>query len=256
MGKVASYFEDSVALQKKIKSAMTYPVAVILLAAVLVQVLLIFVVPVFAEMFADFGKELPAPTQLLIDTSDFIKGNILWIILGLVIFWQVMKRILVTPKGRRAKDVVIRRLPIVGNLSQKVAVSRFCRTYAILLRSGVPILRTLEICSTASGNTYIEDACARISRQVSQGGQLSEVITEIDYFPVMVRHMARAGEQTGNVDGMMGKIADFYDSEVKNIVDSLTSLMEPILIVVIGVIVGGIVIAMFMPIFEMTSVAF
>ncbi|MGE9296783.1 MAG: type II secretion system F family protein [Puniceicoccales bacterium] len=254
MGKVAIYFEDSLALFKKVKSAMTYPVAVIGLAVILVNVLLIFVIPVFAEMFQDFGAELPAPTQFLIDLSDFLKFNIHWIILGVVAFIWTFKRVTATPRGRRAKHVVFSRLPIIGNLTQKVNISRFCRTYAILLRSGVPILRTLEICSSASNNTFIEDACTNFSRHISQGGQLSEVIAETPYFPSMVKHMAKAGEQTGNVDGMMNKIADFYDVEVNNIVESLTSLMEPILICVLGVIIGGIVMAMFLPIFQLSSV--
>ncbi|MEX0331929.1 MAG: type II secretion system F family protein [Puniceicoccaceae bacterium] len=254
LGKVAIYFEDTVKLIKQVKSAMTYPIAVIGLAIVLVQVLLIFVIPVFAEMFASFGKELPKPTQLLISTSNFLKAYILYIIAGLIAFWFVMKRILKTPKGRRAKDVVLLKVPIVGPLIQKIALSRFCRTYAILLRSGVPILRTLEIVANASGNTYIENSCREISRNISQGGQLSETIAEIPYFPPTVKHMARAGEQTGNVDGMMGKIADFYDAEIETTVDSLTSLLEPALIVFLGVVIGSIVMAMFLPIFNLAGV--
>ena len=254
LGKVAIYFEDTVKLIKQVKSAMTYPIAVIGLAIVLVQVLLIFVIPVFADMFSSFGKELPKPTQLLISTSNFLKSYILYIIAGAVAFWFVMKRILRTPKGRRAKDVVLLKVPIVGPLIQKIALSRFCRTYAILLRSGVPILRTLEIVANASGNTYIEISCKEISRNISQGGQLSETIAEIPYFPPTVKHMARAGEQTGNVDGMMSKIADFYDAEIETTVDSLTSLMEPALIVFLGVVIGSIVMAMFLPIFNLAGV--
>ena len=254
LGKVAIYFEDTVKLIKQVKSALTYPIAVIGLAIVLVQVLLIFVIPVFAEMFASFGKDLPKPTLILIATSDFLKSYILYILAGLVVFWFVLKRVLKTPKGRRAKDVVMMRVPIVGPLGQKIALSRFCRTYAILLRSGVPILRTLEIVSNASGNTYIERACKDISRNISQGGQLSETIAEIPYFPPTVKHMARAGEQTGNVDGMMGKIADFYDAEIETTVDSLTSLLEPMLIVFLGVVIGSIVMAMFLPIFNLAGV--
>lgn len=256
MSRVATYFEDSVKLTKKVKGALTYPVAVLALAAILVQVLLIMVVPVFAEMFADFGQELPAPTQMLIDTSDFLKGNIHWCILGAVAFWYLVKTLINTPKGRRAKDVTLGILPIIGNLRRKVSVSRFCRTYAILLRSGVPILRSLEICSSASNSTYIEAACYRISRQISQGGQLSEVVADLPYFPSMVKHMAKAGEQTGNIDGMMSKISDFYDVEVENIVNSLTSLLEPLLIMFLGIVIGSIVMAMFAPIFQMSSVAF
>lgn len=254
MAKVALYFEDSLALFKKVKSAMTYPIAVIGLAVVLVNVLLIFVIPVFAEMFAGFGAELPKPTQMLIDISEFLQSNIIYLIVGAFVLWKLIGKLTATPKGRRAKDVIFSKLPIVGNLTRKINISRFCRTYAILLRSGVPILRALEICSSASNNTYVEDACVDISRHVSQGGQLSEVIAQTPYFPSMVKHMAKAGEQTGNVDGMMNKIADFYDTEVDNIVDSLTSLMEPILICVLGVVIGGIVMAMFLPIFQLSSV--
>jgi type IV pilus assembly protein PilC len=254
LGKVAIYFEETVKLIRQVKSAMTYPIAVIGLAVVLVQVLLIFVIPVFADMFSSFGKELPKPTQMLIATSNFLQSYIIFIIIGLIAFWFVMKRILRTPKGRRAKDVVMQKVPIVGPLIQKISLSRFCRTYAILLRSGVPILRTLEIVSNASSNTYIELACKEISRNVSQGGQLSETIAEIPYFPPTVKHMARAGEQTGNVDGMMGKIADFYDTEIETTVDSLTSLLEPALIVFLGVVIGSIVMAMFLPIFNLAGV--
>ena len=254
LGKVAVYFEDTVKLIKQVKSAMTYPIAVILLAVGLVQVLLIFVIPVFAEMFSSFGKELPKPTLLLIATSNFLKSYIIYILIGLFIFWHVMKRILKTPRGRRAKDVALSKLPIVGDLTQKIALSRFTRTYSILLKSGVPILRSLEIVSNASGNTYIELACKEISKNISQGGQLSETIAEIPYFPPTVRHMAKAGEQTGNVDGMMAKIADFYDAEIETTVDALTSLLEPLLIVVLGVVIGSIVMAMFLPIFNLANV--
>ncbi len=253
LAKVALYFNDSLALQKKVKSAMTYPIAVIGLAVVMVNILLIFVIPIFAEMFADFGSELPAPTQLLIDVSEFLQSYIIYILILLAIAWKLLGKLIKTPKGRRVKDASVSKMPIAGKLSQKVNVARFCRTYATLLRSGVPILRALEICSNASGNTYVEDACSDISKHISQGGQLSDVLGENTYFPSMVRHMARAGEQTGNVDGMMGKIADFYDMEVNNTVDALTSLMEPIMICVLGVIIGAIVMAMFMPIFELSS---
>lgn len=254
MGKVATYFESSLGLAKKVKSAMTYPIAVISLAVILVNVLLIFVIPVFSEMFADFGAELPKPTQMLIDLSEFLKHNIIFLIAGGIAIWKIMGKLTATPKGRRVKDIIFSKLPIIGNLTRKINISRFCRTYSILLKSGVPILRALDICSSASNNTYVESACSEIQRHISQGGQLSEVIAHTPYFPSMVKHMAKAGEQTGNVDGMMNKIADFYDTEVDSIVESLTSLMEPILICVLGVIIGGIVMAMFLPIFQLSSV--
>lgn len=253
LGKVAVYFEDTVKLTKQVKSAMTYPIAVIALAIGLVQVLLIFVIPVFADMFSSFGKELPKPTQWLINTSNFMKGNILYILGGLVLFWFGLKKVLATPRGRRMKDKAFFRVPVLGDLIQKIALSRFCRTYAILLRSGVPILRTIEIVSKASGNTYIELACRDITRNITQGGQLSDTISDLPYFPPTVKHMARAGEQTGNVDGMMGKIADFYDAEIESTVEALTSLMEPALIVFLGVVIGSIVMAMFLPIFNLAG---
>ena len=255
LSKVADYFESSVKLTKKVKSAMTYPIAVIGLAIALVNVLLIFVIPVFAEMFDDFGAQLPAPTQFLIDLSDFLKGNIHWIILGTGVFVWIFRKIIATPKGRVAKDNALVRAPIFGNLIHKIALSRFCRTYATLVRSGVPILRTLEIVSAASNKCQIEAACLEIAKHVSQGGQVSEVLAANDFFPPMMKHMVKAGESTGNVDGMMNKIADFYDTEAEATVAALTSLIEPMLIVFLGVVVGGIVMAMFLPIFQLGAVA-
>lgn len=254
LNKVAIYFENSLKLIKKVKSALTYPVAVIALAVILVNVLLIFVIPVFAEMFEGFGAELPRPTLMLIAFSDFLRGNILYLILVAFIAFKVLKKLIATPKGRRYRDRGVLKLPIVGDLGRKISLARFCRTYAILMKSGVPILRTLEIVSSASDNTYVEEACVKISKHISQGGQVSEVLAEEAYFPPMMKHMTRAGEQTGNVDGMMNKIAEFYESETDAIVAALTSLMEPMLIVFLGVVVGGIVMCMFLPIFQLSSV--
>src|SRR4051812_61696 len=253
--KVAGYFESTVKLTKKVKSAMTYPIAVIGLAVALVNVLLIFVIPVFAAMFADFGAKLPAPTQFLIDLSNFMKKW--WWAVGLGaygVFWGVSKFV-ATPNGRRQKDKFLVRAPIFGNLVHKIALSRFCRTYATLIRSGVPILRTLEIVSAASNKVQIENACEEIAKHVSQGGQVSEVLAANTFFPPMMKHMVKAGESTGNVDGMMNKIADFYDVECEATVSALTSLIEPMLIVFLGVVVGGIVMAMFLPIFQLGAVA-
>jgi type IV pilus assembly protein PilC len=255
LGKVAGYFESSVKLTKKVKSAMTYPIAVIGLAIALVNVLLIFVIPVFAAMFSDFGAKLPAPTQMLISLSDFLKHNFFYLAAGAYgIYWAVGKFVS-TPRGRRLKDTLLIRAPIFGNLIHKIALSRFCRTYATLMRSGVPILRTLEIVASASNKVQVEDACVEISKHVSQGGQVSEVLASNPFFPPMMKHMVKAGEATGNVDGMMNKIADFYDVECEATVSALTSLIEPLLIVFLGVVVGGIVMAMFLPIFQLGAVA-
>lgn len=254
LGKVAGYFEATTKLNKKVKSALTYPVAVIALAIILVNVLLIFVVPTFADMFTDFGAELPAPTQFLIDLSDFLKSNILYLIGAGFVGFQIWSRFTKTPKGRRFRDKLLVRMPVFGNLIVKITLSRFCRTYATLLRSGVPILQCLEIVSASSGKTQVEDACKLIAKNISEGGQVSETIAKVSFFPPMMKHMSKAGEQTGNVDGMMSKIADFYDTEADAIIASLTSLIEPMLIVFLGVVVGGIVMAMFMPIFQLSSV--
>lgn len=255
LGKVAGYFEASVKLGKKVKSAMTYPIAVIALAIILVNVLLIFVIPVFAEMFADFNATLPAPTRFLIAFSAFMKSNILYIAIIAFLAYKGWARFIRTPKGRRIKDDMILKSPIFGNLIRKITLSRFCRTYATLLRSGVPILRTLEIVAASSNKVQIEQACEEISKHISAGGQVSEVLGQNKFFPPMMRHMAKAGEATGNVDGMMLKIADFYDTESESIIASLTSLIEPMLIVFLGVVVGGIVMAMFLPIFQLSAVA-
>lgn len=253
--KVAGYFEASVKLSKKVKSAMTYPIAVIGLAVALVNVLLIFVIPVFAAMFADFGAKLPLPTQMLIDLSDFLKANFFYLAAGVYGAYWLLQKFISTPKGRRLKDSLLVKAPIFGSLIHKISLSRFCRTYATLIRSGVPILRTLEIVSAASNKVQIEDACVEIARHVSQGGQVSDILAANSYFPPMMKHMVKAGESTGNVDGMMTKIADFYDVEAEATVSSLTSLIEPILIVFLGIVVGGIVMAMFLPIFQLGAVA-
>ena len=255
LGKVAGYFESTVKLTKKVKSAMTYPIAVIGLAIALVNVLLIFVIPVFAAMFADFGAKLPMPTQMLIDLSNFMKAYWWAVGGGAYGIYYFVGKYVSTPNGRRQKDQFLVRAPIFGSLVHKIALSRFCRTYATLMRSGVPILRTLEIVASASGKVQVEDACSDIAKHVSQGGQVSDIMAVNPFFPPMMKHMVKAGETTGNVDGMMNKIADFYDVECDATVASLTSLIEPLLIVFLGVIVGGIVMAMFLPIFQLGAVA-
>ncbi len=254
LDKTSTYFEETVKLVKQVKGALVYPAVVIGLAIILVNVLLVFVIPVFAEMFNDFGAELPKPTQFLIGLSSFLKSYILFIIIGIFAAVWLIKRFVATPRGKVIKDTLITKLPVIGELTRKVNLSRFCRTYAILMRSGVPILKTLDIVASASGNTFVENACKNISKHISQGGQVSDVVAQDPYFPPMVKHMSRAGEQTGNVDGMLVKVADFYDAEVDTLVKALTSLMEPLLITFLGVVIGGIVMAMFLPIFQLSNV--
>ena len=253
MGKIAVYIQETVNLNKKVKGALTYPVVVIGLALSLIVVLMIFVIPVFSQMFADFGSELPGPTLFLIGISNFLKANIIFILIGAAGAFYFIRRFFRTPQGRVFKDKLIQMLPIVGALSKKINLSRFCRTYSILLKSGVPVLQSLEICASISNNTYIEGACRNFAKQVSSGGQLSDAIAEASYFPSLVGHMSKAGEQSGNIDDMMNKIADFYDIEVNSTIDSLSSLIEPFLITTLGIIIGGIVMAMFLPIFKLSS---
>ncbi len=254
LNKTSSYFEETVRLIKRVKGAMTYPAVVIGIATLLVFVMLTVVIPVFADMFSDFNQELPKPTKVLLATSSFMKSNILLLLAGGIAAFFFIKRLIATPKGRIKKDRLLSKIPVIGELIRKVSLSRFCRTYAILVRAGVPILQTLDIVRSASGNTFIESACTKISKQINQGGQLSDIINQDPYFPAMVKHMTRAGEQTGNVDLMMIRVADFYDNDVDTLVSALTSLMEPLLICFLGVVVGGIVIAMFLPIFQLSSV--
>ncbi len=254
LAKTSTYFEETVKLIKQVKSALVYPAIVISIAIILVNVLLIFVIPVFAEMFESFGAELPKPTQFLIALSSFLGKYVFFLIIGLFLFIWLLGKFVKTPRGRVIKDTVVLKIPVVGELTRKVALSRFCRTYAILMRSGVPILRTLEIVAQASDNVFVERACKNVSKHISQGGQVSDVVAEDPYFPPMVKHMSRAGEQTGNVDGMLVKVADFYDAEVDALVKALTSLMEPLLICFLGVVIGGIVMAMFLPIFQLSNV--
>ena len=170
---------------------------------------------------------------------------------GLFKVWQ---KFVSTPKGREVKDELVHRMPIFGPLSHKITLSRFCRTYATLMRSGVQILRTLEIVASASNKVQVEKACAEIAKHISQGGQVSDILAINNYFPPMMKHMIKAGESTGNVDGMMSKVADFFDTEIDATVGALTSLLEPLLICFLGVFVGGIVVAMFLPIFNMASI--
>jgi len=195
------------------------------------------------------------PSQFRIDLANFLKSYILHIIVGLGAVYWVFKKIVATPKGIAMKDKGLIAAPIFGNRVHKIALSRFCRTYSTLVRSGVPILRTLEIVSAASGMVQIEEAGAEVARHVSQGEQVSDVLAANTFFPPMMKHMVKAGESIGNVDGMMNKIADFYEAEAEATVGALTSLIEPMLIVFLGVVAGGIVMAMFLPIFQLGAVA-
>src|SRR6266508_333465 len=251
--RLAQYIEKSVKLNSQVKSAMIYPVAVISIACIVVAVILWKVIPVFAALFKGLGAELPMPTQIVIHLSDFIVDY--WWLVGLVIGGTVffLKRYHETYKGKRVLDGFLLKVPILGLLLRKIAVARFCRTLATLTSSGVPILDGLQITARTAGNSVVEDAIMATRKSVEEGKTISEPLGDTDVFPPMVVQMIAVGEQTGALDTMLSKIADFYEDEVDVAVAGLMKLLEPLLIAFLGVAIGGIVIAMYMPMFALIS---
>jgi type IV pilus assembly protein PilC len=254
LDRLAGFLEASARLRKKVKSALTYPVAVISIAIIITVFLIVKVVPVFADIFKDFGRELPGPTQLLVNLSDFMRGYWWVILLGLVAAFFGIKGFMKTKTGHELWNRWQLKLPVFGPLIHKICMSRFARTFSQLIRSGVPILETLEIVGGTSGNTIIEQSIKGVSADVEKGDNLSVALSKKHIFPPMMLRMVAAGESTGKIDEMLEKMADFWDEEIEATLSALTSLLEPILIVVLGVIVGGIVIALFLPIFKMSEV--
>ena len=254
LDRLAGFLEASARLRKKIKSAMTYPTVVICIAAAITTFLIVKVVPIFGEIFADFGAELPAPTQFLIDVSNFMRSQ--WYFLIAIIggtFFGI-RTFLRSTGGRQMWDKWKLKLPVFGPLMHKICMSRFARTFAQLIRSGVPILEVLDIVAGASGNHVVETSIKGVGEDVEKGDNLSVALSKKPIFPPMMLRMVAAGEATGKIDAMLEKMADFWDEEVEAMLDALTSLIEPMLIVFLGVIVGGIVIAMFLPIFKLNEV--
>ncbi|HEX3110129.1 MAG TPA: type II secretion system F family protein, partial [Thermoanaerobaculia bacterium] len=249
--RLAQYIEKSVKLNSQVKSAMIYPVAVISIAVIVVAVILWKVIPVFASLFAGLGATLPLPTRVVIALSNFI-GDYWWLMGGIgVASWYAIKRYHATPKGKRVIDGILLKAPVFGLLLRKIAVARFCRTLSTLTASGVPILDGLQITARTSGNSIIEDAIMATRKSVEEGKTISEPLADTDVFPSMVVQMIAVGEQTGALDTMLSKIADFYEDEVDTAVAGLMKLLEPILIAFLGVAIGGIVIAMYMPMFSL-----
>jgi len=249
--RLAQYIEKSVKLNSQVKSAMIYPVAVISIACIVVAVILWKVIPVFAALFKGLGAELPMPTQIVIWLSNFIADY--WWLIGIVIFGTIysLRRYHETYKGKRVLDGIILKMPILGLLMRKIAVARFCRTLSTLTASGVPILDGLQITARTAGNAIIEDAIMATRKSVEEGKTISEPLADTDVFPSMVVQMIAVGEQTGALDTMLSKIADFYEDEVDTAVAGLMKLLEPVLIAFLGVAIGGIVIAMYMPMFTL-----
>jgi type IV pilus assembly protein PilC len=254
LDRLAGFLEASARLRKKIKSAMTYPVIVICIAMAITTFLIVKVVPIFGEIFQDFGSKLPAPTQFLIDVSDFMRGEWYYLILGVGGVFFGIRTFLRSTRGKQLWDRWKLKLPVFGPLVHKICMSRFARTFAQLIRSGVPILEVLEIVGGASGNHVVETSIKGVSDDVEKGDNLSIALSKKTIFPPMMLRMVAAGEATGKIDTMLEKMADFWDEEIEAMLDALTSLIEPMLIVFLGVIVGGIVIAMFLPIFKLNEV--
>jgi type IV pilus assembly protein PilC len=249
--RLAQYIEKSVKLNSQVKSAMIYPVAVISIACIVVAVILWKVIPVFAALFKGLGAELPLPTVIVIALSNFIADY--WWLIGGTIGGTIyaLRRYHETYKGKRVIDGVVLKMPILGMLMRKIAVARFCRTLSTLTSSGVPILDGLQITARTAGNSIVEDAIMATRKSVEEGKTISEPLADTDVFPSMVVQMIAVGEQTGALDTMLSKIADFYEDEVDTAVAGLMKLLEPVLIAFLGVAIGGIVIAMYMPMFTL-----
>ena len=251
--RLSAYMEKAARLKKQIKGAMTYPAITLAVAVIVVAVILVFVIPVFEEMFKDFGSALPAPTQIVVDVSRMIRSKILYIIGALALFFFTARHVLRTEKGRAAFDRYSLMLPIFGVLLRRVAVAKFTRTMGTMLSSGVSILDSLDIVAKTAGNKTVEAAIYKVRHGISEGRTMSEPLSETGVFPAMVCQMISVGESTGAMDSMLVKIADFYDEEVDQAVENLTAAIEPVMMVFMGVVIGGLVVSMYLPIFKMAG---
>ena len=253
LNRLAAYIEKAAKLKKKVKGAMTYPIVVMVIAVLVVAVILIFVIPVFQSMFADFGKALPVPTQMVVKMSKFLKSYILYIVVGFVLLIFAFRRFYKTDKGRALVDKLVLKVPVFGMLLRKVAVAKFTRTLGTMISSGVPILDSLDIVAATAGNMTIEEAIRETRQSISEGRTIAEPLADSEVFPSMVVQMISVGEATGALDTMLGKIADFYDDEVDAAVDALTAMLEPFMMVFLGGTIGGLVVSMYLPIFQMAG---
>ncbi len=252
--RLATFLEKLDALQRKVKSALTYPSVVAFVAIAATCFMLIFIIPTFAKMFTDFGGKLPLPTLIVMGISDFLRGYwwlLIAIIVGIVI---AIRRFYATEGGRLTIDRLLLKIPVLGTVIRKGAVARFTRTLGTLISSGVPILSGLEITARTAGNRVVENAVIATRESISQGNTIAEPLRASGVFPPMVTQMIAVGEQTGALDEMLDKIANFYDDEVDTAVDALTAIIEPVMIVVMGTVVGGMLIAMYLPMFKLVSV--
>jgi type IV pilus assembly protein PilC len=253
LNRLAAYIEKAAKLKRKVKGAMTYPIVVMVIAVLVVAIILIFVIPVFQSMFADFGRALPVPTQIVVNISNFVKSYVLYMIVALVVLVFAYKRFYKTERGRALVDQLVLKAPVFGMLIRKVAVAKFTRTLGTMISSGVPILDSLEIVASTAGNKTIEDAIRETRQSISEGRTIAEPLADSEVFPSMVVQMISVGEATGALDTMLGKIADFYDDEVDAAVEALTSMLEPFMMVFLGGTIGGLVISMYLPVFQMAG---
>jgi type IV pilus assembly protein PilC len=251
--RLATYIEKSVKLKAQIKGAMMYPIAVISIAGIVITVILWKVIPTFAAMFEGLGATLPLPTRIVIALSNWLVRLLPFLVIGGFLFVTAFRKYYATHNGRRVVDRALMKLPIFGILFQKIAVARFCRTLSTLISSGVPILDGLEITARTAGNAIVEDAIMAVRKGVESGLTVAQPLKESGVFPPMVVQMIGVGEQTGALDAMLSKIADFYEEEVDQAVANLLTLMEPVMILFLGTTVGGIVIAMYLPLFDLIS---
>jgi len=253
LNRIALFIEKANKLKRKVKGAMIYPCTIIAVAVAVVTILLLYVIPVFAELYGGMGKALPAPTQITIDMSNWFRAYFVYMAIGVGILVAALRFYYKTPQGRMVIDGLMLKMPIIGDLLRKVAVARFSQNMSILLSSGVPILDGLAITAKTAGNKVVEQAIMDARVSISQGKTVAEPLTESKIFPPMVCQMVAIGENTGALDAMLKKVAVFYEEEVDNSVANLSSLMEPLIMVVLGVILGGLVISMYLPIFQLGS---
>lgn len=253
LDRVSVYIEESLSLQRKIRASLAYPLIVVSMAILITSFLILKVIPTFKGIFASLGGVLPLPTRILIGISDFARHNFFYFMAALTFLIVGIEKIISTSKGRKKLDKTLLSLPVFGELITKIAVAKFCRTFSTLITSGVPILESLDIVAKTSGNKMVEEAVIETKKFVQQGEPISEPLSRSEVFPPMVVRMIAVGEKTGRLEDMLAKISQFYEDEVNTAVSGLTSMIEPLIIAFLGIVVGGIVVSLFLPIVKITQ---
>ena len=253
LDRVSTYIESMLSLQRKIRSSLAYPIIVITMAVIITAFLILKIIPTFKGIFDMLGGDLPLPTQILINISDFSRRWFLLIIVLLIIGIIVLKKISMTPKGKKRIDGIVLKMPVIGDLVRKIAIAKFCRTFSTLVSSGVPILAALDIVGSTADNKVVEEAVQSAKKFVQEGEPISEPLSRSGVFPPMVVRMIAVGEKTGKLEDMLAKIAQFFEEEVNTAIAGLTSMIEPLIIGFLGIVIGGIVVALFLPILKITQ---